>query len=78
MEERAPLGGGSASGQAAFNWGCGGGGGGNLGVGLGGNGYQGVCRLYYAGSQRGSGGQSVYTTGGNTYHDFSASGNYTA
>jgi len=38
----------------------------------------GVVIIRYAGSQRGSGGNTIYTSGGYTYHIFSTSGTFTA
>lgn len=68
--------GGSAT-PATDGTGGGGGGGVNPAGGQGVAGAKGVCVIYYAGSQRGTGG-TVTTTGGYTYHTFTASGNYTA
>ena len=42
----------------------------------GGNGGSGVVIIRYAGGQRGSGGNSIYSSGGYTYHKFTSSGTY--
>lgn len=59
------------------NRGGGGGGAGDAPTFVGGNGGSGVVILRYSGVQRGAGG-TVVTTGGFTYHTFTASGTYVA
>lgn len=70
----------SQSGGNGSEPGDGGGGGSSsaIGDGFGGNGAAGACTLYYPGAQRGTGGDSVFTTGGFTYHVFTTSGTFTA
>jgi hypothetical protein len=76
------LGGGAAGGNTAngnnatANTGGGGGGCGDSHY-VGGNGGSGVLVVFYAGTQRGTGG-TVVTTGGYTYHTFTSSGTFTA
>ena len=72
--------------NGAANSGSGGGGGGygytttscfTCSAHVAGNGGSGIVIIRYPGSQRGSGGNSVYADGGYTYHVFTSGGNFT-
>lgn len=73
------LGTGYVNGGNADHFGDGGGGGScnpNNPTGNGGNGYQGIAIVKYAGSQKGTGGDVIYSYGGYTYHWFISSGTF--
>jgi hypothetical protein len=67
-------GGGNAQANGGPNTG-GGGGGATPGNSIGGNGGNGVVIITYSGAQRGSGGAYSFS-GGNSYHTFTTTGNY--
>ena len=70
------TGGGGSGSSAPANSGAGGGGGADQNTG--GSGGSGVVMFYYSGSQRGTGGSTVYSNNGYTIHLFTGSGTFTA